>query len=201
MLGRKAKLKLWPEWKGLWDMLTDVCTKNWTIHNVVFCVGGYWHFRETCCLHLHGSRLCYNDNHHQNVKSYRKMKQLDGVTSTRKNVFVRFEVLTAVVMKSTIFWDITPCSPLKVNRRFGGMYRLHLQGRRISRGRNQHALLVTCFHADFLLSLFFDPEDGGDMFPWNVGWLSTDYMANIPEDDTLHNHCCENLKSDIISFI
>jgi hypothetical protein len=23
-------------------------------------------------------------------------------------------------MKSSIFWDITPCSPLKVNRRFGG---------------------------------------------------------------------------------
>jgi hypothetical protein len=29
------------------------------------------------------------------------------------------EVLTAVVMKSPLFWDITPCSPLKVNRRFG----------------------------------------------------------------------------------
>jgi hypothetical protein len=28
-------------------------------------------------------------------------------------------------MKSTIFWDITPCSPLKVKRRFGGIYRLH----------------------------------------------------------------------------
>jgi hypothetical protein len=26
------------------------------------------------------------------------------------------EVLTAVAMKSTIFWDITPSSPLKVNR-------------------------------------------------------------------------------------
>jgi hypothetical protein len=26
-----------------------------------------------------------------------------------------FEVLTAVDMKSTIFWDITPCCPLKVN--------------------------------------------------------------------------------------
>jgi hypothetical protein len=24
-----------------------------------------------------------------------------------------FEVLTSVVIKSTIFWDITPCSPLK----------------------------------------------------------------------------------------
>jgi hypothetical protein len=31
-------------------------------------------------------------------------------------------------MESTIFWDITTCSPLKVNRRFGGTYRLHLQG-------------------------------------------------------------------------
>jgi hypothetical protein len=27
-------------------------------------------------------------------------------------VFVGFEVLTAVVMNSTIFWDITPCSLL-----------------------------------------------------------------------------------------
>jgi hypothetical protein len=30
------------------------------------------------------------------------------------------EVLTAVVMKSPIFWDKPPCSPLKVHRRFGG---------------------------------------------------------------------------------
>jgi hypothetical protein len=33
---------------------------------------------------------------------------------------VGVDVLTAVVMKISIFWDITPCSPLKVNRRFGG---------------------------------------------------------------------------------
>jgi hypothetical protein len=31
-------------------------------------------------------------------------------------------------MISTIFWDITLCSPLKFNRNFGGIYRLHLQG-------------------------------------------------------------------------
>jgi hypothetical protein len=48
-----------------------------------------------------------------------------------------FEVLTAVVMMSTIFWDITPCSPLKVNWLFGGSYRLYLQGRRIRRVRNE----------------------------------------------------------------
>jgi hypothetical protein len=44
---------------------------------------------------------------------------------------VGFEVLTAVVMKSTIFWDITPCDPLKVDGRFTGKYRLHPQGPRI----------------------------------------------------------------------
>jgi hypothetical protein len=36
-------------------------------------------------------------------------------------------------LKSTIFWDITSCSPLKVSRRLGGTYRLHLQGQRIIR--------------------------------------------------------------------
>jgi hypothetical protein len=36
-------------------------------------------------------------------------------------------------IKSSILWDITHCSPLKVNRRFGGIQHLHLQSRRISR--------------------------------------------------------------------
>jgi hypothetical protein len=49
----------------------------------------------------------------------------------------KFEVLTAVVMKSTIFWDITPCSPLKVGRHFGETYCLHLQSR-ISWAKYQH---------------------------------------------------------------
>jgi hypothetical protein len=42
--------------------------------------------------------------------------------------FVGFEVLTPVVMKSSTFWDITPCSPLKVKVHFGGICRLQLQG-------------------------------------------------------------------------
>jgi hypothetical protein len=67
-------------------------------------------------------------------------------------------------MKSTIFREKTPCSPLNVNRRFGGTYRLHHQGR-------TRALLDIRFPAGFLLVLFFDPEDR------NAGWLSTDYTA------------------------
>jgi hypothetical protein len=35
---------------------------------------------------------------------------------------VGFEVFTAVVMKSIIFWDMMPCSPLSVNQRFRGTY-------------------------------------------------------------------------------
>jgi hypothetical protein len=31
-------------------------------------------------------------------------------------------------MKKAVFWDVAPCSS-GVNRRFGGTYRLHLQGR------------------------------------------------------------------------
>jgi hypothetical protein len=47
------------------------------------------------------------------------------------------DVLRAVVMKCTIFRDTMQCSPLKVNQLFGATYCLHLQGRRISRARNQ----------------------------------------------------------------
>jgi hypothetical protein len=40
-------------------------------------------------------------------------------------------------LKSSIFWDTAPCSPLKVNQHLGRTYLLHLQGRRISWARNQ----------------------------------------------------------------
>jgi hypothetical protein len=48
---------------------------------------------------------------------------------------VEFEILTEVVMRSYIYWDITPCSPLTVSRSLGGIFHLHL-------------------HAGFLLSFF-----------------------------------------------
>jgi hypothetical protein len=46
------------------------------------------------------------------------------------NNVVGFEVFTAVTVKNADFWDVVPCRSC-VNRRFGGMYRLHLQGRKI----------------------------------------------------------------------
>jgi hypothetical protein len=87
-------------------------------------------------------------------------------------------------MKSSIFWDPTPCNTLKGNRRFEGTFLLDLQGRRISRARNQR-------EAAYL-------EDGGNMFLRNVQLLSTGIHGIIIhyfQARTLHNHSCEYFKS------
>jgi hypothetical protein len=42
----------------------------------------------------------------------------------------------AVTMKNAVLWDVAPCRYF-VSRRFGGTYRLHLQGIRNPRAMNQ----------------------------------------------------------------
>jgi hypothetical protein len=83
---------------------------------------------------------------------------------------------------------MTPYSPLNVNRSFGGTCCLYHQGQRPGKARNQiktrdkqeaeqettvkgggkKAPLATCFRSDFLFGLFFDPEDGDNMFLRNI---------------------------------
>jgi hypothetical protein len=88
---------------------------------------------------------------------------------------VGIEVFTAVVMKSVILWDMTPCSLSSFNRRFGGIYRLHLQGRRNKFSKTQQeSRWQACW------TYFYDPEDGGDMFFRKVGWNSTNYTTSYP---------------------
>jgi hypothetical protein len=41
-------------------------------------------------------------------------------------------------MKNAVFWVVAPCRCGRLNRRFGGSYRLHLQGRQKNpRAKNQ----------------------------------------------------------------
>jgi hypothetical protein len=61
-----------------------------------------------------------------------------------------------MALKSAVFWDMTPCSPLNVNRRFWGTFRLNLQGRRISQARNQANSACYLFQTGFLITLFLD---------------------------------------------
>jgi hypothetical protein len=39
-----------------------------------------------------------------------------------RNLFIGFEVLTAVTMKSSVFWDITSCSPVLDPENGGDMF-------------------------------------------------------------------------------
>jgi hypothetical protein len=59
-----------------------------------------------------------------------------------------------MVMKTSIFWDVTACSLFEVNRSFEGTCSY------------QASYLL---HAGSLLGLFFDPEDGTNMFLRNIG--------------------------------
>jgi hypothetical protein len=77
-------------------------------------------------------------------------------------------------MKSSTFWDTSLCSPLKVNRRFGGICHLHLHSQRISQTRNQH-------------------EVGSKETPRTLNGLHGVMSQKI----SLLNHRCENLKSYI----
>jgi hypothetical protein len=84
--------------------------------------------------------------------------------------YVGPEVLTMVVMNSSVFWDMTSCSPVKVNRRFGRTWAL--------------------LHAAFLPDLLLNPEGGGDMFLRKFGWLSLDCMVPYPRRQNSSNCTC-----------
>jgi hypothetical protein len=65
---------------------------------------------------------------------------------------------------------------LKVDRRFGGTCLHHLQVQKLSQAKNQRTAdssaggcALYLLHAGFFVGLFFDPEDGGDMFLRDVG--------------------------------
>jgi hypothetical protein len=86
-----------------------------------------------------------------------------------------------ISIKNAIFWDVTPCRSC-VNRRVGGTYRLHLQGRKIRERR-------TSSLADFF-TLKMEAIRSSET---SVHTRST--RRHIPEDGILHSHRRENLKS------
>jgi hypothetical protein len=93
-------------------------------------LGSHWsRYYLLCCvlILMKGLKIYYTSSSYTFL-IYEVTHKSWRVSELLKNV--GFEVLTMVVVKSTIFWDITPCSPLNVNRHFGGTYRLHLQGRK-----------------------------------------------------------------------
>jgi hypothetical protein len=86
--------------------------------------------------------------------------------------------------KSSIFWDITPCSSLKFNRRFGRTCLLHFQW----------ALLAICFTVSCLAYFSTLKMEATRSSETSVGFQRI-ARRHIPEDRTIHNDRCEDLKS------
>jgi hypothetical protein len=114
-------------------------------------------------------------------------KQHQQVIFEFRNIYIRSEVLTTMVNKSCIFWDITTCIPLKINWRFGGKRRLNLRTSSI-----RYVL-----HAGFLLGSFLNPED--EMF--FRGRFSTDYTALYPPWKYVAFQCPQQNRNCIIRFL
>jgi hypothetical protein len=107
--------------------------------------------------------------------------------NTQKQRRVGFEALRAMVMKSSIFCDIMPCSPFKVNRRFGQICRLLSLPPAFT--------LVSClaYSSTLKVELTFPSETSVDI--QRTTW------RYIPEVRTLHNRRHENRKSYIVRAI
>jgi hypothetical protein len=92
--------------------------------------------------------------------------------------------LNIVTAKSSVFWDITPCSAARVNLYFSGIYHFHLQ-----------AILGSClaYSSALKIEMILSYE------------MSVDFIritrCYVPEDRTLHSHRRDNLKSNIITIL
>jgi hypothetical protein len=105
----------------------------------------------------------------------------------RAETFTRegFGHLTAIVMKNSVFWDITCCSPLKVNRYFEGTCRFHLQDWRVNKATNQHETggkrnFTFCWiHAVFFILMLYSTRQNS--FLASGVWI-------FPSKDIIYNY-------------
>jgi hypothetical protein len=127
------------------------------------------------------------------------------VVLQKKTQRVKLHKSNIIFLKSIIFWDMTPRSPLSCTRCFGGTYHLHLQSRRISsanqrasrwqaecspvgrpvyignRGYNSVPIGSSLDRMKLwtLMDQIMGPI-GSDTFLRNVGCNPTDYTASYP---------------------
>jgi hypothetical protein len=113
---------------------------------------------------------------------------------------VRFEIFTAVTMKNVVFWGVAPCRSC-VNRRFGGTYRLYLQGREIRERRTCVSRWLQSVRPMMLdhnkLNLY---ETLCDKNWWRDHGSPRRYVQQLSSltGNTEHKNCCIR-KSDVLT--
>jgi hypothetical protein len=104
-------------------------------------------------------------------------------------------------MMSSIFWDITPCNPLKHNQCFGGMCRLHFKDQRIRQARNKPG--ISACHIAFTLVSYLAYSSALKMEATYSSETLVEFQRTtrryIPEDITLISSCF--LVSDLAVFM
>jgi hypothetical protein len=73
-----------------------------------------------------------------------------------------------------VFKDKTPCSVINFHSHFGGMYFVHLHGRRVCQARSKWTSVWWLLPACWLLDLIFDYGNGGSIFLQNIDELMPD---------------------------
>jgi hypothetical protein len=56
----------------------------------------------------------------EDAKAWLSSQAVDFFNTDIQELYVRFEVFTAVTIKNAVFWDVAPCRSCALNRRFGG---------------------------------------------------------------------------------
>jgi hypothetical protein len=95
-------------------------------------------------------------------------------------IFAGYKILRAVVMKSCILWNISTCSKLKITRRVGGTFHLHLVCWRASQAQlcfSRFVCNMYKYHAGSLFCFPFNVEGAGHISLRNAGWIFKDYTA------------------------
>jgi hypothetical protein len=89
------------------------------------------------------------------------------VCSSCEHEEIRFQVLTKVIMESSVLWGITPCSPLKFDRHFGG---------------DMFLWSVDWFLTDYtaLYSRRWPLRKKYVVVPYFLGWFSPSYKLPTP---------------------
>jgi hypothetical protein len=85
--------------------------------------------------------------------------------------YVGYEVLASVTMKIMISWDIMPCSPVEVHRRFGGSKNKTSEKPVKQDFKHRHSPCP-------LIYLSFYSEDGSRTFLLNRSELPPNYMTS-----------------------
>jgi hypothetical protein len=192
MAWRLIKSKATYRWSWVFEVLTAVVIKNSVLWDITprSAAEVSWRFGGTYHLHLQVWRVRKTRNQHKldRLKDLDRMflRNVCWILPTTGCYFLTDRTLE--YLKNVIFWDVALCRSC-VTRRFGGTYRLHLQGRKIhKRGTRVSTLADFC---TLKIEAILSAET-------SVHTRST--QRYIPEDDILHSHSCENVKSYILNI-